>query len=95
MPAQPQQDKEVDFSNYFKNQQKANRPTKRGSGSVEKSQSRRVTMLIVVLVGLMLLEIWLMWTGIQSRQQGPPPPPKGYEWVYPKNAPAHIIPIQK
>jgi hypothetical protein len=94
MPAKQQSDKEVDFSNYFKNQQKSNQPSKR-AGSGQDSQSRRVTVLVLILVGLMLLEIWMMWSGIQSRQQGPPPPPAGYEWVYPQNAPAHISPIQK
>ena len=80
MPAP--KDKEVDFSNFFKNQPtQPNRPAAK-----PRSTSRRLMIMVILLIVLAAIEIGLLMYNKNSN----PAVPEGYRWVQPENAPPRI-----
>jgi hypothetical protein len=87
----PQQtDKEVDFSNYFKNQSKNTKPS--SNNTPQKRVSRRMVYLIILLLALAAVEAYLLF---DSQKKSTIIIPDGYQWVTPGNGPAYIAPIKK
>ena len=86
----PSNQKEVDFSNFFKNQATSG-PKQSAGNSPQKRKSSRIVFMVIILIILMGVEVWL----VLSSRPKPAAIPTGYEWVYPANAPAYIAPIKK
>ncbi len=87
----PQQtDKEVDFSNFYKNQKKNTKPS--ANNTPQKRVSKRMVYLIILLLALAAVEAYLLY---DAQKKTTVTIPDGYQWVTPANGPAYITPIKK
>lgn len=88
-----QNDKEVDFSNFFRNQQKnsSNKAQAKSKPVAKKSGNVRLVILVIIMLGLAGALGYVLY---QNSQDKVVKIPAGYHLVAPPNQPAHLEKIQ-
>lgn len=85
------QDKEVDFSNYFKNQPKNNKSAIASKDAKTKPGKTRLIVMIIIMLGLAGALAYVLYQNYQGKVVTVP---SGYRLVAPPNQPAHLEKIQ-
>lgn len=86
------QDKEVDFSNYFKNQPKSNSAKSNTLKSKSPSSgNKRMIFLVIVLIALSAALGYVLYQNSQGKVVSVP---AGYRLVAPPNQPARLEKIK-
>lgn len=93
----PQKDNEVDFSNFYNNQQQSQTQSTVNSAITEEVAKKRPKIMvpIIILLILALIEIALLWYSRKTPAIKPATAPPGYEFASPPGGFPYFKKIQK